>query len=126
MIEVTLATPLGPNSSGAAMTLSLPLDEENEYFDQLANRLARELATGFGYSLEEAEKHLSEFYLAYDKKRPGGWTAADYFNHDDSAVVLRLGYELAGGNSSSLEFIDWRKGCWEPLRNGERVPAPPK
>lgn len=106
------------------MTLSLPLDEENEYFDRLANRLARELSTGFGYSIEDAERHLTDFYLAYDKMRPGGWTAYDYFNHDDSAVVLRLGYELAGGDSSSLAFFDWRKACWEPLRSGERVPVP--
>ena len=108
------------------MTLSLPLDEENEYFERLANRLAHELSTGFGYSLDEAEKHLSDFYEAYDKERPGGWTAADYFWHDDSAVVLRLGYELVGGNPSSLVFLEWRKECWKPLRNGERVPDPPK
>ena len=108
------------------MTLSLPYDEENtEHFDRLVNRLARELSTGFGYSLEEAEKHLSDFYEAYDKNPPEGWTAADYFWHDDSAVVLRIGYELAGGKSSSLAFLDWRKECWEPLRKGERVPDPP-
>lgn len=54
------------------MTLSLPLDEESGYFDKLANGLSRELSTGFSYSLEDAEKHLTDFYLAYDKKRRGG------------------------------------------------------
>lgn len=107
------------------MTLHLPYDEEErEYFDRLVNRLARELSTGFGYSLEKAEQHLSDFFYAYEANRPQGWTAADYFWHDDSAVVLRLGYELLGGDSHGIAFLDWRKACWDPLKNGERVPMP--
>lgn len=107
-------------------------------FNELADRLARQLASAFGYPLAEAEQHIVEFYRRYEEWTPvqaqnlkekginpeWAWTAKDYFWHEDSALVLELGYELAGGKPHSLAFSDWRKGCWDALRNGQRVPLP--
>jgi hypothetical protein len=121
------------------MTISPPLVADDEQFNKLANRLARELSSAFGYSLEEAETRIRDFFNAYEESIPArarylrelgvskelDWTTVDYFFHEDSAIVLHIGYQLAGGDPTSLKFLDWRKDCWDPLKLGERVPLPP-
>lgn len=120
------------------MTITPPLIPGDDHFNALANRLAATLSTAFGYSMPEAEEHIRNFYEAYEKAAPERrallqknginetleWSAADLFWHDDVALVLRIGYGLAGGDVNSVAFLDWRKTCWEALRNGQRVPAP--
>jgi hypothetical protein len=120
------------------MTISPPLVPDDEQFNKLANRLARELSTAFGYSLEESETHIRNFFNEYEKSIPErarslreagvtrefDWTTVDLFFHEDSALVLYIGYQLAGGDPTSLKYLDWRKNCWDPLKLGERVPLP--
>jgi hypothetical protein len=50
------------------MTISPPLIPDHGPFNELANRLARELSTAFGYSLPE--EHIRRFYIEYEKSMP--------------------------------------------------------
>lgn len=119
------------------MAIAPPLTTDDHELNELGNRFARELSSAFGYPLREAEEHIRDFYLEYEKSMPERrrflqekgvktepMTTADVFWHDGSALVLLIGYRLAGGNPNSLEFLDWREACWEPLKNGQRVPEP--
>lgn len=119
------------------MTISPPLIPDHGPFNELANRFARELSSAFGYSLPEAEEHIRRFYIEYEKSIPERrrfleekgvktepMSAEEVFWHDDSALVLQIGYQLAGGDVSGVAFLDWRKRCWDALKRGERVPAP--
>jgi hypothetical protein len=119
------------------MTISPPLVPDDDGFNALANRLASQLSSAFGYPLPEAEKHIRDFYVdyqnsipeqrkAFEKRGVSGepMTAEQVFWHEDSALVLEIGYRLAGGDISGLKFLDWRKGCWDALKNGQRVPPP--
>jgi hypothetical protein len=120
------------------VTITPPLVPGDESFNCLADRLAASLSTAFGYSLEEAEGHIRDYYLEYEQSLPArrdafkkagvakafDWTAADLFRHDDIALVLFIGYRLAGGDPHSVEFLDWRKTCWDALKAGQRVPSP--
>jgi hypothetical protein len=122
------------------MTISPPISPDDDSLNQLANKLAGQLSSAFGYTLAEAETHIRDFYVEYDRTHvPAAhaamkefgytgdnvYTAADLFWHDDSALVLLIGYRLAGGDTNTLAFLDWRKGCWDALFSGQRVPAPP-
>jgi hypothetical protein len=121
------------------MTITPELVFGDDVFNELANRLARELSSAFGYTLAEAEKHIADFYAEFEASIPErslalremgsdgelhAWTALELFFHEDSALVLMIGYRLAGGDIDRLEFLSWRRICWEPLRNGQRVPSP--
>lgn len=121
------------------MTISPPLIENDEAFNELANKLARLLSSAFGYSLAEAEQHIRDYYVWYDEisvpaqreamrklghNGEGVYTAFDLFWHDDTSLVLLIGYRLAGGDTGTLAFLDWRKGCWDALHSGRRAPPP--
>ncbi|MFT3722960.1 MAG: hypothetical protein QM773_05170 [Hyphomonadaceae bacterium] len=120
------------------MTISPPLIADHEPFNALANRFARELSTSFGYSLSEAEEHIRNYYFEYEASipemnrrlkevhgiEPTEWSAELHFWHEGSAIVLLVGYRLAGGDPGSLKFLDWRKNCWDALNSGQRVPPP--
>jgi hypothetical protein len=126
------------------MTIAPPLAPDDDNLNETANVFARELSSAFGYPLPEAEEHVRDFYLEYERSMPERRRAlakafvahgldaekaepmntAEVFFHDGSALVLLIGYRLAGGDPNTLEFLDWRKGCWDALRNGQRVPTP--
>ena len=120
------------------MTITPPLVPGDEAFNRLADRLASTLSNAFGYSLREAENHIRDFYVEYDKSLPARrdrlkyagvdrefeWSAVDLFWHEDRALVLYIGYRLAGGDPDSLEFLEWRKTCWDALKLGQKVPWP--
>ncbi len=119
------------------MTITPPLSEDDQDLNDVANRFATELSSAFGYPLPEAEEHVRSFCLDYEASRPEArrvlldngvstepMTTAEVFFHDGSALVLEIGYRLAGGNPRSLEFLDWRKDCWDALKSGQRVPKP--
>lgn len=118
------------------MTITPPLVPHDRFFNRLANRMARELWKGFGYPLREAEQHIWNYFHEYEQALPFrrrkywredrsgfDWTARLLFFHDESALVLDIGYSLAGG-AGGLDFLDWRSGCWEALWNGRRIPLP--
>ena len=119
------------------MAITPPLTLDDDELNELGNRFARELSSAFGYPLPEAEKYIRDFYLEYEMSMPERrlflrekgvktepMTTADVFWHDGSALVLLIGYRLAGGNPNSLEFLDWRKDCWDAFKSGRRVPQP--
>ena len=119
------------------MTISPPLFPDDDGFNLLANRFARELSSAFGYSLPEAERHIRDFYVDYQRSIPEQreamkkrgfsvepMTAEEVFGHEDSWLVLEIGYRLAGGDTRGVEFLEWRNGCWDALKNGQRVPSP--
>lgn len=121
------------------MTITPPLAPEDDYhFNKLANEFAEQLAASFGYTLQDAEEHVRAFFTEYENSIPArrsslkamgvelepDYSAIDYFSHEGNAVVLYLGYRLAGGNPEGIEFLDWRKNCWDALRRGERIPLP--
>lgn len=119
------------------MAITPPLTQDDDELNELGNRFARELSSAFGYTLPEAEGHIRDFYLEYERSMPERrlslqakgvstepMTTADVFWHDGSALVLLIGYRLAGGNPNTLEFLDWRKDCWDALKSGQRVPKP--
>jgi hypothetical protein len=121
------------------MTISPPLIPGDEEFNRLADQLAATLSAAFGYSLQEAERHIRNYYVEYERslpamrdqlrragvKRQYEWSAADHFWHEGEALVLLVGYRLAGGDPESSVFLEWRKGCWDALKHGRRVPSPP-
>jgi hypothetical protein len=107
------------------MAINPPLIPGDEDFNHLADRLAATLSVAFGYSLQEAELHIRNYFVEYERREIPGWSAADHFFHDGVAVVLLIGYTLAGGDPTSLAFLEWRKSCWDALRHGRRVPSPP-
>jgi hypothetical protein len=120
------------------MTISPPLIPGDDLFNRLADRLAATLSIAFGYSLEEGEGYVRDYYVEYDQSLPAmrdrlksagvetefEWTAADHFWHEDSALVLFIGYRLAGGDPTGVDFLEWRKTCWDALKLGQRVPLP--
>jgi hypothetical protein len=119
------------------MTISPPLTPGDDAFNALANRLAGQLSSAFDYSLAEAENHIRDFYLDYQRSIPETrkvyaqrgvttepMTAKEVFWHEDSALVLEIGYRLAGGDIGGVEFLEWRKGCWDVFISGKRVPTP--
>ncbi len=119
------------------MTISPPLFPEDDGLNDLADRLATELSTAFGYSLPEAESHIRNFYLDYQRSIPEQreimkkkgvsaepMTAEEVFGHEDSWLVLEIGYRLAGGDVRGTKFLEWRNGCWDALKSGQRVPTP--
>lgn len=120
------------------MTITPPLIHDDEAFAKLSNRLAQQLSTAFGYSLPEAEDHVRDCYQEYEASIPDRrrslreagvtteleWSARDHFWHEDSALVLHIGYRLAGGDPNGAAFLEWRKTCWDALRSGGRVPSP--
>lgn len=120
------------------MAITPPLIPNDDDFNELANRLAAKLSSAFGYSLPDAEEHIRNFYIEYEQSAPQrrkvlkdkgvqedlAWSAAELFWHDDVALVLLIGYRLAGGNTNTLEFLDWRTACWDALKSDQRVPDP--
>jgi hypothetical protein len=52
-----------------AMAITPPLSD-HEPFNQLANRLASQLSSAFGYTLPEAEEHIRNFYVDYERSMP--------------------------------------------------------
>lgn len=120
------------------MIITPPLVPGDEPFNRLADRLASTLSIAFGCSLQEAENHIRDFYVEYDKSLPARrdrlkyagvdrefeWSAVDLFWHEDRALVLYIGYRLADGDPDSLEFLEWRKTCWDALKLGQKVPWP--
>jgi hypothetical protein len=120
------------------MTITPPLVPGDEEFNRLADSLASTLSNAFGYSLQDAEKHIRDYYVEYDRSVPAmrdrlkkagvereyEWSAADHFWHEGPALVLYIGYRLAGGDPNSLDFLEWRKTCWDALKLGQKVPWP--
>jgi hypothetical protein len=120
------------------MAITPPLDPNDDDLNWLANDLATKLASAFGYPLPQAEEHIRKYYLEYERAAPlrrqvlrdhgapeeRAWTAKEVFGHDYSSLVLEIGYRLAGGDVRSEEFFEWRKTCWDALKNDQRVPPP--
>jgi hypothetical protein len=121
------------------MAINPPLIPGDEEFNHLADQLAATLSAAFGYSLQEAELHIRSYFIEYERSLPARrdqlrrlgvpaeleWSVADHFWHEGKALVLLIGYRLAGGDPAGSAFLEWRKGCWDALRSGGRVPSPP-
>jgi len=106
------------------MTINPPLNPADPDFNSFADKIAATLSKAFGHTLSDAESYVRAFYEFRQSRDFGGWSAEDYFFHESFAIVLEIEWYRVIGEAWDIDYLDWRKICWDPLSAGARVPPP--
>lgn len=84
--------------------------------NKLYDEIIAELSILFGHSQTDA----AELFERYREKYPQ--LDEDYYRHEGPfPAALRIHYDLVlGGNTSEIEFLEWRKQFWPIARDRKK------